>query len=102
MNNLSQLMKQAQQMQAKLMEAQNKMASMEITGTSGGGMVTVTLNGEGDIKKLTIDPKLMIPEEVDIVSDLIIAAYNEARAKVKEAAAESMGNILPPGMKLPF
>ena len=102
MNNLSQLMKQAQQMQAKLMEAQNKMASMEITGTSGGGMVTITLNGEGDIKKLTIDPKLMIPEEADIVSDLVIAAYNEARAKVKEAATESMGNILPPGMKLPF
>ena len=102
MNNLSQLMKQAQQMQAKLMEQQKKMAEMEVTGTSGGGMVTLVLNGEGDIKKLTIDPKLMVADDADIVSDLVIAAYNEAKLKVKEKAAESMGDILPPGMKLPF
>lgn len=102
MNNLSQLMKQAQQMQAKLLEQQKKMAEMEVTGTSGGGMVTVVLNGEGEIKKLNIDPKLMIPDESDIVSDLVIAAYNEARLKIKEKASETMEGLLPPGMKLPF
>lgn len=101
-NNFSQLMKQAQQMQAKLMAAQNKVAEMELTGSAGSGMVTIIITGKGDIKKLTIDPKLMVPEDADMVSDLVIAAYNEAKKKLEDTMAENMGGILPPGMKLPF
>lgn len=74
--NINQLMKQAQQMQKNLLDAQNKLAETELTGSSGNGMVIIVINGKGDIKSLTIDPKLMIPEEADIVSDLVIAAYN--------------------------
>jgi DNA-binding YbaB/EbfC family protein len=102
MNNLNQLMKQAQQMQAKLMEAQNKMNDMEITGTSGGGMVSVVINGKVDIKKLIIDPKLMSPEEADILADLIVAAFNDAKSKLEAVMSEQMGGLFPGGMKMPF
>ncbi|MDR1982415.1 MAG: YbaB/EbfC family nucleoid-associated protein [Holosporaceae bacterium] len=101
MNNINQLMKQAQQMQAKLMEAQNKMNELEITGTSGGGMVTVVISGKVEIKKLTIDPKLLHPDEAEIVSDLIVAAFNDAKSKLETKMSEQMGSFLPPGMKMP-
>jgi DNA-binding YbaB/EbfC family protein len=102
MNNFNQLMKQAQQMQAKLMEAQNKINDLEITGTSGGGMVSVVISGKIDIRKLTVDPKLMSPDEADILSDLIIAAFNDAKSKLEAEMTEHMGGLVPPGMKLPF
>lgn len=102
MNNFNQLLKQAQQMQSKLMEAQKEMENLEIDGTSGGGMVSIVINGKGDIKKLQIDPKLMIPDEADIVSDLVIAAYNDAKSKLETTISANMSNLLPPGMKLPF
>lgn len=100
--NINQLMKQAQQMQKNLMDAQNKLAEEEFTGTSGNGMVKIVINGKGEIKSLTIDPKLMIPEEADIVSDLVIAAYNDAKAKLESRISQNMSGILPPGMQLPF
>jgi DNA-binding YbaB/EbfC family protein len=102
MNNFNQLMKQAQQMQTKLMEAQNKINDLEITGTSGGGMVSVVINGKIDIKKLIIDPKFMSPDDAEIVSDLIVAAFNDAKAKLEVEMAEHMGGLVPPGMKMPF
>ncbi|MBQ3565044.1 MAG: YbaB/EbfC family nucleoid-associated protein [Alphaproteobacteria bacterium] len=102
MNNFNQLLKQAQQMQSKLMEAQKEMENLEIDGTSGGGMVSIVINGKGDIKKLQIDPKLMVPDEADIVSDLVIAAYNDAKSKLETTISANMSNLLPPGMKLPF
>jgi DNA-binding YbaB/EbfC family protein len=102
MNNFNQLMKQAQQMQAKLMEAQNKINDLEITGTSGGGMVSVIINGKIEIKRLVIDPKLMSPDEIDILSDLIVAAFNDAKAKLEVEMTEHMGGLVPPGMKMPF
>lgn len=102
MNNFNQLMKQAQQMQAKLMEAQGKMNDLEIVGTSGGGMVSVVINGKVDIKRLIIDPKLMSPDETDILSDLIVAAFSDAKSKLESEMAEQMGGLLPPGMKMPF
>lgn len=101
MNNINQLMKQAQQMQAKLMEAQNKMNTLEIMGTSGGEMVTVVINGKIEIKKLNIDPKLLQPDEAEIISDLIIAAFNDAKSKLEAKISEEMGGFLPPGMKMP-
>jgi DNA-binding YbaB/EbfC family protein len=99
---MNQLMKQAQQMQAKLMEAQNMLSELEIVGSAGGGMVTVTLNGKGEMKKVYIDAKLAAPEEIEIIEDLIVAAHNDAKAKVEAKMAEEMGNFMPAGMKLPF
>lgn len=101
-NNFNQLLKQAQQMQEKLVAAQNKMSELEITGTSGGGMVSVTISGKNEMKKVQIDPKLLSPDEAEIVGDLITAAYNDAKSKLEAKMTEQMGGILPPGMKLPF
>ena len=101
-NNFNQLMKQAQEMQAKLMEAQGKINDLEIEGTSGGGMVTVVISGRIDLKKIAIDPSLLSEDNADIVSDLIIAAFNDAKAKLEAKVSENMGGLLPPGMKLPF
>ena len=99
MNNL---MKQAQEMQAKLMEAQSKIGELEIEGTAGGGMVTVVISGKVDLKKITIDPALLTADNADIVSDLIVAAFNDAKSKSEAKVSEYMGGILPPGVKLPF
>ena len=95
-------MKQAQKMQAKLMEAQNKVNETIAEGSSGGGMVVIKINGKFEIQSLVIDPKLMTPDDATMVSDLVIAAYNDAKKKVEEQVSSSMGGILPPGMKLPF
>ncbi len=102
MSNLNQLMKQAQQMQAKLLEAQNKMNDMEIIGTSGGGMVTITINGKHDVKKVYIDPKIVLPNESEILCDLITAAFNDAKSKLESKMSTEIGGLLPPGMTLPF
>lgn len=80
--NIQGIMKQAQMMQKKMEEAQEKLAQQEITGTSGGGLVKITLNGKFEAKKIELDKSLLVPEEVDILEDLILAAYNEAHAKV--------------------
>ncbi|MDR1551444.1 MAG: YbaB/EbfC family nucleoid-associated protein [Holosporaceae bacterium] len=102
MNNFNQLMKQAQEMQAKFLEAQSKLNEMEVAGTSGGGMVTVILNGKIEMKKLSIDHTLLSPSESEILSDLIIAAFNDARAKITNEMSTRMGGLLPPGMQMPF
>lgn len=105
--NLGKMMKQAQEMQTRMQEMQDQLASLEITGASGGGMVVATLNGKGEMRKLEIDPSLMSPEEKEVLEDLVTAAVNDARAKVdamvQEKTQEMMGGLqLPPGMKLPF
>ena len=102
MSNFDQLMKQAQQMQAKLLEAQNKMSEMEITGTSGGGMVSITISGKYEVKKVYIDPKIASPDEVEILCDLITAAFNDAKSKLESKMSSEMSGLLPSGMKLPF
>lgn len=107
MKNIGQLMKQAQQMQSKMAEMQAKLAEAEMTGASGGGMVNITVNGKGDIKKLSIDPSLLTPDDKEVVEDLIIAAYNDAKTKVETFMQDEMSKLtgglqLPPGMKLPF
>lgn len=107
MKNLGSLMKQAQQMQARMTELQQKLADSEYTGQAAGGMVSVTLNGKGELKGLKLDKSLVNPEETEILEDLILAAHNDAKAKAEAANAEEMkaltgGLKLPPGMSLPF
>ena len=107
MVNIGNMMKQAQQLQKKMAEAQEKLNSIEVEGTSGGGLVKVIATAKGDIKKIILDNSLMKIEEKDITEDLIVAAINDAKQKGEVAAQEEMKNItgglpLPPGMKLPF
>ncbi len=107
MNNLGQMMKQAQQMQAKMAELQAELEHVELTGTSGAGLVSVTLSGKGEVRRVKIDPALAKPEEVEVLEDLIAAAVNDARVKVEARVQEEtqrlMGGLnLPPGLKLPF
>lgn len=107
MTNLGQMLKQAQQMQARMGEMQAKLAEIETTGAAGGGVVQVTLNGRGEMKKLKLDKSVVDPAESEVLEDLITAAFNDAKAKVEQIAAEEMANLtgglkLPPGMKLPF
>ena len=107
MKNLAGMMKQAQQMQAKMEEMQATLESTEMTGESGAGMVKVTLNGKGDLRRVKIDPKVIDPADAEMLEDLIVAAHANARQKLEAAAAAEMQNVtgglqLPPGMKLPF
>jgi len=102
MNNFADLVKQAQKMQKQLMDAQKKVDELSVEGTSGGGMVTIKLSGKFEIQSLVIDPKLMTPNDATMVSDLIVAAYNDAKKKIEEQISSNMGGILPPGMQLPF
>ena len=103
--NITNLMKQAQEMQEKLQLAQARLAETEVQGTSGGGMVTVTLSAKGDMKGVRIDASLIKPDEKEIVEDLIVAAHADARRKSEALLAEKMKGLtgglpLPPGMKL--
>jgi len=106
MKDLMGLMKQAKEMQAKMAEAQSQVADIEATGRSGAGMVEVSMTGEGNMKGLKIDPSLLT-EEAEILEDLIVAAFQDAKVKLDQARAETMksafgGMELPPGMKMPF
>lgn len=100
------IMKQAQMMQKKMEEAQQKLAESEVVGVSGGGMVKVTLNGKFQSKKVEIDPSLLNAEEGDILEDLLVAAYNDAHAKVDAMMNDGMkdvtGGLNLGGLKLPF
>jgi len=107
MKNLGQLMKQAQAMQEKMAEMQAALEIVEMTGLAGGGLVELTLNGKGDVKKVKIDKALLDPAEVEVLEDLIVAAFTDARRKVSAHAEEEMQKLtgglqLPGGMKLPF
>ena len=107
MKNLAGLMKQAQQMQSKMEEMQEALSRMEMTGEAGAGLVRLTLNGKGEIRRLEIDPKVVDPSDTEMLQDLIIAAHRAAKEKVEAASASEMQKItgglqLPPGMKLPF
>lgn len=105
MKNLSQLMKQAQDMQSKMADMQTKMQEAEVDGASGGGMVTATVNGKGELKRLKIDPKLVDPEEVEMLEDLVVAACIDAKSRSDQKFEEEMKSMtgglpLPAGMKL--
>jgi DNA-binding YbaB/EbfC family protein len=105
--NLANMMKQAQQMQSKMTDMQENLQNIEIMGESAGGMCQVTLNGKGEAKNLKIDPALVSPAEIGIMEDLILAAFNDAKAKVEAKVQEKMSELtggisLPEGFKLPF
>lgn len=107
MVNFNQFLKQAQSMQKKVEEMQEQMASKEYHGKAGGGVVNVFLTGRGLLSKIEIDPSLLKPDEKEILEDLILAAFNDAKHKADKDSQESMtsafGHLgLPPGMKLPF
>jgi len=107
MKNLGAMMKQAQQMQSKMAELQEQLAVMEITGSSGGGMVRVTLNGKSEALRVKIDPSLFEDKDAEVLEDLILAAFNDAKSKVETAMREKMSELtgglqLPPGLQLPF
>ncbi|MFT4249306.1 MAG: YbaB/EbfC family nucleoid-associated protein [Pseudomonas sp.] len=103
--NIAQLMQQAQKMQENLQRAQEELAKLEITGSAGGGMVSVTLTGAKECRKVRIDPAILSDQEM--VEDLVAAAFNDASNKVEAESKTRMGALtagmpLPPGMKLPF
>jgi nucleoid-associated protein EbfC len=99
-------MKQAQEMQANMQKAQEELANMEVTGESGGGLVTVVMNGRHDVKRVSIDDSLM-GDDKEMLEDLLAAAVNDAVRQVERNTQEKMSGMtaglnLPGGMKLPF
>lgn len=104
MRDIMDMMKKAREIQTRMQE---EIGNLQMTGTSGAGLVSLTLNGQGNLKGVKIDPSLMNPEESEILEDLIIAAHNEAKAKIETAVAQKTKDItaglpIPPGFKLPF
>lgn len=107
MKNISQMLKQAQEMQERMQAMQAELERFEVNGSSGGGLVTVTLNGKGALTAVHIDPSLFKPEDAEVVEDLIKAAHSDAKTKVEARSQEEMAKLtgglqLPPGFKLPF
>lgn len=107
MKDISQLMRQAQAMQAKINEAQKKLEAMEVEGSAGGGVVRVRLSGKNALLGITLDPSLLVADEREILEDLIKAAHDDARRKLEDAQGEEMKGLsgglgILPGFKMPF
>ena len=107
MNNFSDMMKKAQEMQKKMQEIQDSLSSLEVEGSSGGGIVKIIMNCKNEVKKIDIDPSIIKNDEKEVMEDLIIAALNDAKSKAEEKSQEEMKKLtgglgLPPGMKMPF
>ena len=107
MKDIMGMMKKAQAMQAKLAETQEELTQLEVEGQSGGGMVKVVMTGKGEMKSIALDPSLLVPDDREMLEDLILAAFGDAKGKADRAAAEKMQSVtsglpLPPGFKLPF
>ncbi len=106
MLNIQGLMKQAQVMQKKMQEAQEKLAETEVEGTAANGLLKITLNGKSEMKKLSIDKTLVSADDIEMLEDLILVAYNDAHQKVETLAEEGMkaatGGVNLGGLKLPF
>ena len=105
MKNFAQMMKQAQELQGRMAEMQAEMERVRCEGRSGAGLVVLTLNGKGEMVGAKIDPSLLKPGEAEILEDLLVAAHNDAKAKVEEMMKEKMKGLtgglpLPPGLKL--
>jgi DNA-binding YbaB/EbfC family protein len=105
--NIGEMMKQAKKMQAQMAEVQEKLATLEVDGSSGGGLIKATADGKGVVKTIKIDPTLLDPQEGEVLEDLLVAAIRDVQAKAEELASEEMnkatgGLKLPGGMKLPF
>jgi DNA-binding YbaB/EbfC family protein len=107
MRNLDDILKAAQNVQAELQKAQAKLDEIEVEGSSGGGMVKVRATAKGRILSMHIDPSLIVPSDKDMLEDLVVAAFNDAREKADAASNAEMQKMqsslpLPPGFKLPF
>ncbi|MBP1887219.1 YbaB/EbfC family nucleoid-associated protein [Sinorhizobium mexicanum] len=107
MRDIMGMMGKVKEMQAKMEKMQAEIAALEVDGTSGGGLVTVRLDGKGHMKSLKIDPSLFKEDDVEILEDLIVAAHKDAKDKAEAVQAEktrelTAGLPIPPGMKLPF
>lgn len=106
MMNIQGLMKQAQMMQKKMQEEQQRMEQEEFEGVSGGGMVKVVLSGKFEMKKINLDKSIVDADDVEVLEDLIVAAYNDAKEKADTKMGEAMGSITGGlnlgGLKLPF
>jgi len=89
--NMQQLMKQAQKMQQQVAQAQAELAAAEVTGTAGGGLVSVVVTGLGEVKSITINPKVVDPEDVETLEDLVLAAINNGAEAVRELTEQKMG-----------
>ena len=107
LGDMAKIMKQAQEVQGRMAEAQARLETIEVTGEAGAGMVRATVTAKGALKALAIDPSLFRPEDREVVEDLIVAAIQDAQARAQAAASEELGKVaeglgLPPGVKLPF
>ena len=91
--NMQQLMKQAQKMQQELLAAQEELASTEVTGSAGGGLVTATVTGGGELRSLVIDPTVVDPEDVETLQDLVVAAIRDANRSAQDLAGQRMGPL---------
>ena len=101
MGNMSQMLKQAQVMQAKMMQAQEELKQARVEGSAGGGMVSATVNGQGELVSVKLTPEVVNPDDIEMLEDLILAAVSDAANKAREMMESRMG-ALTGGMKLPF
>ena len=106
MTNFTDLISQAKKMQDKMKEAQDVLKKIEVEGVSGGNAVKVIMNGDGELKKISLNDNLL-KESKEIIEDLIVAAHNDAKSKLKKKTSEEISKVtggidLPPGFKLPF
>ncbi len=104
---LAGLMKQAQTMQDNMKKMQDQLALIEVEGNSGAGMVKVVMTCRNEVKRITIDPSMMVPDDKDLLEDLVAAAVNDALRKAEETSQQKMSGVtaglpLPPGFKMPF
>ncbi|WP_179378622.1 YbaB/EbfC family nucleoid-associated protein [Jannaschia marina] len=107
LGDMAGMMKKAQEMQSRMGEMQENLASIKVTGEAGAGLVKATATAKGELVGLEIDPSIFVPSEKEMAEDLILAAIKDAQARAAERSQAEMGRIaeemgLPPGMKLPF
>jgi DNA-binding YbaB/EbfC family protein len=105
MKNPFEMMKQVQELQGRMQQLQEELAALEVSGQSGAGMVKITLNGKGEVRAVKIDPSLLKPDDVEMVEDLVLAAFQDAKGKVEVEMQKRMQEVagglpLPPGLKL--
>ena len=101
MGNMNQMLKQAQAMQANMMKAQEELKEARVEGSAGGGMVSATVNGQGELVGVKLSKEVVDPEDVEMLEDLILAAVSDAANKAREMMEQRMGSLTG-GMKLPF